>query len=463
MHAGPPGRERPARRTCAVTIGTEHPTTGEWDASIVTAPFKVGDATLGTIGVVGPTRMDYLSAMASVRAVAKPALGARHGARRVAHGGGPRPLRDPRCRDATRRRRHQGGVSHARARAPPGRERGDPRRRSGSRRSWAPTRSCRIRQKRRRTTTFGRRADPRARRSTTSRTSSTCSSAAASASAVDVGPRVEGPPRRGPLDPRVADVHRVGVRRAAGAGARATGAVRDVPGQRRAPGNVARRVPDVSWDRRGPERAPEHLRDRDDGVAVRDVRRARGRRSPTSARRAAVATVACARAPTVTVDVPAGVARRDGAPRRRSGERRRRGRPDRRPLRRHRGGAVARRSTATDRICTRVLDVSITQATLGGDVEVETLDGAGATADRGRDGVRDRPPAQGQGGAEPAAPRPRRPVRDAARRDADTPVEGGALAAASDWPSCVVRVRVATAAWHGTFAGRSSALNEYRP
>ena len=55
----------------AVTIGTEHPSTGEWDASLVTAPFKVGDATIGTIGVVGPTRMDYLSAMASVRAVAR--------------------------------------------------------------------------------------------------------------------------------------------------------------------------------------------------------------------------------------------------------------------------------------------------------------------------------------------------------------------------------------------------------
>jgi heat-inducible transcriptional repressor len=55
----------------AVTIGTEHPSTGEWDASLVTAPFKVRDTPLGTIGVVGPTRMDYLSAMASVRAVAR--------------------------------------------------------------------------------------------------------------------------------------------------------------------------------------------------------------------------------------------------------------------------------------------------------------------------------------------------------------------------------------------------------
>ena len=42
-----------------VTIGEEHPTTGEWGASIVAAPFNAGDATVGTIGIVGPTRMDY--------------------------------------------------------------------------------------------------------------------------------------------------------------------------------------------------------------------------------------------------------------------------------------------------------------------------------------------------------------------------------------------------------------------
>jgi heat-inducible transcriptional repressor len=55
----------------AVTIGGEHPSTGEWEASLITAPFRAGDQTIGTIGVVGPTRMDYLSAMASVRAVAQ--------------------------------------------------------------------------------------------------------------------------------------------------------------------------------------------------------------------------------------------------------------------------------------------------------------------------------------------------------------------------------------------------------
>src|SRR5205823_10190896 len=38
-----------------------------WEASLITAPFHAGDQTVGTIGVVGPTRMDYLSAMASVR------------------------------------------------------------------------------------------------------------------------------------------------------------------------------------------------------------------------------------------------------------------------------------------------------------------------------------------------------------------------------------------------------------
>jgi heat-inducible transcriptional repressor len=54
-----------------VTIGDEHPTTGAWGASIVTAPFTAGDATVGTIGIVGPTRMNYLRAMAAVKAVAE--------------------------------------------------------------------------------------------------------------------------------------------------------------------------------------------------------------------------------------------------------------------------------------------------------------------------------------------------------------------------------------------------------
>lgn len=55
----------------SVTIGGEHPSTGEWEASIVAAPFHAGDAQVGTIGVVGPTAMDYYTVVASVRAVAR--------------------------------------------------------------------------------------------------------------------------------------------------------------------------------------------------------------------------------------------------------------------------------------------------------------------------------------------------------------------------------------------------------
>ncbi len=59
-----------SHRPIAVTIGTESPMTGMWDASFVAAPYGTGERTLGTIGVVGPTRMDYAAAITAVRAVA---------------------------------------------------------------------------------------------------------------------------------------------------------------------------------------------------------------------------------------------------------------------------------------------------------------------------------------------------------------------------------------------------------
>lgn len=55
----------------AVTIGGEHPSTGQWEASVIAAPYRAGARSLGTIGVVGPTRMDYKTTMAAVRAVAQ--------------------------------------------------------------------------------------------------------------------------------------------------------------------------------------------------------------------------------------------------------------------------------------------------------------------------------------------------------------------------------------------------------
>ncbi len=55
----------------SITIGAEHPSTEEWEAAVVAAPFKAGSTELGTIGVVGPTAMDYYTVVASVRAVAR--------------------------------------------------------------------------------------------------------------------------------------------------------------------------------------------------------------------------------------------------------------------------------------------------------------------------------------------------------------------------------------------------------
>ncbi len=54
-----------------VTIGRENPVTAMREASIVIAPYGPDDRTLGTVGVVGPTRMDYQSAIAAVQAVAE--------------------------------------------------------------------------------------------------------------------------------------------------------------------------------------------------------------------------------------------------------------------------------------------------------------------------------------------------------------------------------------------------------
>jgi heat-inducible transcriptional repressor len=56
-----------------VTIGRENPVSGMWEATMIAAPFGIGGIgsnALGTIGVVGPTRMDYASAISAVRAVA---------------------------------------------------------------------------------------------------------------------------------------------------------------------------------------------------------------------------------------------------------------------------------------------------------------------------------------------------------------------------------------------------------
>ena len=42
-----------------IMIGSENSVQGMQDCSIITATYKMGDNTRGTIGIVGPTRMDY--------------------------------------------------------------------------------------------------------------------------------------------------------------------------------------------------------------------------------------------------------------------------------------------------------------------------------------------------------------------------------------------------------------------
>lgn len=59
------------RGDVTVTIGRENPVTGMWETSVIVAPYRVGDRILGTVGVVGPIRMDYRSNITAVWAVAR--------------------------------------------------------------------------------------------------------------------------------------------------------------------------------------------------------------------------------------------------------------------------------------------------------------------------------------------------------------------------------------------------------
>ena len=63
-------REAALTSPVSVMIGHENPLPEMWEASVVAAPFVAGGGARGTIGVVGPTRMDYIAAIAAVREVA---------------------------------------------------------------------------------------------------------------------------------------------------------------------------------------------------------------------------------------------------------------------------------------------------------------------------------------------------------------------------------------------------------
>ncbi len=54
-----------------IRIGSENPVEEFHQASIVTTGYGAGDQTVGHVGVLGPTRMDYPGSIAAVRAVAR--------------------------------------------------------------------------------------------------------------------------------------------------------------------------------------------------------------------------------------------------------------------------------------------------------------------------------------------------------------------------------------------------------
>lgn len=54
-----------------VIIGSENPSAGMKKLSMVVSTYKEGDRPIGTIGVIGPTRMDYMKAIAIVDITAK--------------------------------------------------------------------------------------------------------------------------------------------------------------------------------------------------------------------------------------------------------------------------------------------------------------------------------------------------------------------------------------------------------
>jgi len=58
-------------RGLSVAIGTEHGLEPLAECSVVVAPYVVDGDLVGTVGVLGPTRMNYPQAMAAVGAVSK--------------------------------------------------------------------------------------------------------------------------------------------------------------------------------------------------------------------------------------------------------------------------------------------------------------------------------------------------------------------------------------------------------
>ena len=60
-----------AHSTVQVTIGSEQSVTNLQTTSLVTVEYGAGNSTIGALGVLGPTRMDYSGSISAVSAVAR--------------------------------------------------------------------------------------------------------------------------------------------------------------------------------------------------------------------------------------------------------------------------------------------------------------------------------------------------------------------------------------------------------
>jgi heat-inducible transcriptional repressor len=60
-----------AQSTVHVTIGSEQRETNLQSTSLVTVEYGIDGNSLGALGVLGPTRMDYASSISAVTAVAR--------------------------------------------------------------------------------------------------------------------------------------------------------------------------------------------------------------------------------------------------------------------------------------------------------------------------------------------------------------------------------------------------------
>ena len=63
--------ESSSNASVTVRIGHENPVEAMESTSVVTARYGIGDSTVASLGVVGPTHMDYAGNIAAVQAVAQ--------------------------------------------------------------------------------------------------------------------------------------------------------------------------------------------------------------------------------------------------------------------------------------------------------------------------------------------------------------------------------------------------------